>query len=59
MASIVTLDGVGDSRRGRPDDGRHDCRCVRNKRTGRRIELCRVPKSKKQPSGWKITGLCR
>lgn len=46
MAKIMTLDGpgLGESRSG--------CKCVVNKRTKRRVKLCRVPKTPKHRSGW-------
>ena len=48
MAKIMSLDGPT---LGAPT--KHtDCKCVRNKRTGRSVKLCRVPKSPKHRSGW-------
>lgn len=48
MAKIMSLDGAPGLGAAKPTD----CKCVRNKRTGRTVKLCRVPKSKKHRSGW-------
>lgn len=59
MASIISLDGPPPRRGlGAPDEPR-GCRCIKNGRTGRSVQLCPVPKSKKHRSGWKFTGPCR
>jgi hypothetical protein len=66
MASAITLDGPPPKRRRRRGGGGlgaadgDGCRCsVRaNPKTGKRIRLCPVPKTKAHRSGWKITGSC-
>lgn len=59
MASIISLDGPGPRRGfGASEDRPRGCRCVKNGRTGRSVQLCPVPKSKKHRSGWKFTGKC-
>lgn len=45
MPSVFTLEG---SRRGR------DCKTVRNPKTGCKMQLCYVGKSKRCRSGWKF-----
>lgn len=61
MASAITLDGPAPRRRGlgstETDGG---CRCSRkpNPKTGKRVKLCPVPKTKTHRSGWTIAGWC-
>lgn len=61
MASAIVLDGPPPSRKrglaGPP--AVEGCRCVKNKRTGRGVQLCPVPRSRKHRSGWKFTGTCQ
>jgi hypothetical protein len=66
MASAITLDGPSPRRERRARGGglgavdNDGCRCsVRpNPKTGKRIRLCPVPKTKSHRSGWKIVGSC-
>jgi hypothetical protein len=55
MAKIMSLDGAGSLGATK----QRDCKCVRNKRTGKTVKLCRVPKSSKHRSGWSfVKGGC-
>lgn len=59
MPSAITLSGPPDGLSGPPDVPQRGCRCVRNPRTGKSVQLCPVPKTSKHRSGWKFTGPCR
>lgn len=47
MAKIMTLEGAALGAT-KPTE----CKCVLNRRTKRRVKLCRVPKTSKHRSGW-------